>query len=115
MLDVRRADAHFSSFSGNTTFKVGRSTIRNGSTVRFRGRIPGPRAADRVVALQVRFPKKWRTFKIPRTNVLGRFKAAYHFVGSSTFRYTFRAVVKRQRGYPYEPGRSIRRRVLVVG
>ena len=68
-----------------------------------------------MVALQVRLPKKWRTFKAPRTNDHGRFHAAYHFINSGTFRYTFRAVVKRQRGYPYEPGRSRKRHVLVIG
>jgi hypothetical protein len=97
------------------SFRIGRRKVRDGSTVRFRGTIPGPRAGDRLVAIQVRFPKKWRTFKVPHTDALGRFLAAYQFVGSSTFRYTFRAVVKRQRGYPYEPGLSVKRRVLVIG
>lgn len=96
-------------------FKIKRRRIPNGAFARFRGRLPGPANDNRVVAIQVRLPKKWRTFKNARTNQYGRFRAAFHFTSSSTFRYTFRAVVRRQRGYPYMPGASRKRRVLVIG
>ena len=63
-----------------------------------------------MVALQARAGRKWRTFKQLRTDALGVFRGKYPFkqtVGVVT--YTFRALVKRQGEYPYEPGSSRKR------
>ncbi|MGZ5324890.1 MAG: hypothetical protein ACXWZ3_12675, partial [Solirubrobacterales bacterium] len=67
-------------------------------------------------ALQARAGRKWRTFKQLRTDALGVFRGKYPFkqtVGVVT--YTFRALVKRQGEYPYEPGSSRKRKLLVRG
>ena len=98
------------------TLKIADKTLANGDSVRFRGAVPGPNAESRVITLQARAGKKWRTFKQLRTNSLGSFKGRYRFTQTTArTRYTFRAVVKRQGGYPYEPGSSRKRKVLVTG
>jgi hypothetical protein len=79
------------------TLGVARKSLHNGESEFFSGVLPGPRSDGRSVALQARVGK-------------------YKFV--STFgavRYRFRALVKRQGGYPYEPGFSRGARVLVRG
>jgi hypothetical protein len=97
-------------------FKISPKVVRNGNSVRFTGRLPGPNRDRRVVVIQARGTKKWITFKAPRTNRAGFFRARYRFSRTSgTARYVFRALVKRQRGYPYVRGRSFRRAVLVRG
>ena len=55
--------------------------------------------------MQARVGRKWRTFKQLRTEADGRFRGKYRFTQTSgRVRYVFRALVKRQSGYPYEPG-----------
>jgi hypothetical protein len=91
-------------------------SVHNGGNARFRGEIPGPNAASRNVALQARVGHRWRTFKIVPTDRDGHFRGLYRFTATTiTTRYTFRALVKRQGGYPYEPGPSHRQRILVRG
>jgi 5-hydroxyisourate hydrolase-like protein (transthyretin family) len=90
--------------------------IRNGKATRFKGRLPGPNAAGRVVALQAQAGRKWRTFKQLRTKGDGRFHGKYRFLSTrGRQRYLFRVLVKRQAGYPYEPGHSHKRKVVVRG
>ena len=90
--------------------------IRNGKATRFKGLLPGPNAAGRVVALQARAGKKWRTFKQLRTSADGRFRGKYRFLSTrGRQRYFFRVLVKSQAGYPYEPGHSHKRKVVVRG
>ena len=56
--------------------------------------------------MQARVGRKWRTFKQLRTDSEGRFRGKYRFTQTvGRVRYVFRALVKRQGGYPYEPGR----------
>jgi hypothetical protein len=97
--------------------KVGpRSRLRNGQTVRFRGKLPGPYAAGRVVVLQARVGGRWQAFKTARTGPEGRFRARYRFRETSGRRlYLFRAIVRAQAGYPYLGGKSAVRRVVVTG
>ncbi len=90
--------------------------LTNRHFVRFFGSIPGPRADHRAVSLQARVGKKWRTFKQLRTDENGRFAGRYRFTqteGSAV--YVFRALVKKQGGYPYEPGASAKQKVKVSG
>jgi hypothetical protein len=97
-------------------FKILEKSVGGGETAHFRGYLPGPGAASRVIALQARAGRKWRTFKQLRTDALGVFRGKYPFkqtVGRVT--YTFRALVKRQGEYPYEPGFSRKRKLLVRG
>jgi 5-hydroxyisourate hydrolase-like protein (transthyretin family) len=90
--------------------------VANGHSAVFRGDIPGPNAEGRAIALQARVGRKWRTFKQLRTEADGRFKGKYRFTQSfGRVRYVFRALVKSQGGYPYEPGASKKRRLVVKG
>jgi 5-hydroxyisourate hydrolase-like protein (transthyretin family) len=98
------------------TLKLGEKSVANGQRVHFKGGLPGPNAAGRAVALQARAGKKWRTFKLLKTDNDGAFKGLYRFTQTSgRARYLFRALVKRQGGYPYEPGASRKRKLLVHG
>jgi 5-hydroxyisourate hydrolase-like protein (transthyretin family) len=98
------------------TLDTPKKSLTNGQTASFLGLLPGPNADGRAVALQARVGRKWRTFKQLRTDSEGRFRGRYRF--TQTFgrvRYLFRALVKSQSGYPYEPGASRKRRVIVRG
>jgi 5-hydroxyisourate hydrolase-like protein (transthyretin family) len=98
------------------TLSLGEKSVTNGSPVHFKGGIPGPNADGRAIALQARVGRKWRTFKQLRTDSDGRFRGLYRFTQTAgSVRYTFRATVKQQSGYPFEPGASHRRRILVRG
>jgi hypothetical protein len=98
------------------TLKLGEKSVANGQRVHFKGGLPGPNAASRAVALQARAGKKWRTFKQLKTDDAGGFKGLYRFTQTSgPARYLFRALVKRQGGYPYEPGSSRKRKLFVRG
>ncbi len=98
------------------TLKLGEKSVANGQRVHFKGELPGPNAAGRAVALQARAGRKWRTFKQLRTGENGAFTGLYRFTQTSgRARYVFRALVKRQGGYPYEPGASRKRKLLVRG
>lgn len=97
--------------------KVGpRSRLSNGQTARFRGKLPGPAAAGRVVVLQARIGRRWQAFKTARTGPEGRFRARYRFRETTARRlYRFRAVAREQAGYPYLKGASVVRRIVVSG
>lgn len=98
------------------TLKLAETSLRNGERAHFTGRLPDPNAAGRLVALQARAGRKWRTFKQLRTDEGGTFKGLYRFTQTSgRARYVFRALVKRQGGYPYEPGSSRKRKLFVRG
>ena len=95
---------------------VGRAKLVNGQKVRFRGRIPGPNASGRGISLQARAGRKWRTFKQVRADPKGEFRGLYRFTQTTgRARYIFRARVKRQGDYPYLPGHSRERGVVVSG
>jgi 5-hydroxyisourate hydrolase-like protein (transthyretin family) len=98
------------------TLAIPKKHLENGDAVHFRGQVPGPYAEDRVIAMQARVGRKWRTFKQLRTDSDGRFRGKYRFTQTSgRVRYVFRALVKRQGGYPYEPGSSPKRKLVVHG
>ncbi len=95
---------------------VGEKSVSNGNPVHFKGWLPGPNSEGRAVVLQARVGRKWRTFKQLRTDQDGAFHGLYRFTQTvGRVRYTFRAAVKQQSGYPYEPGASRKRKVLVRG
>ena len=101
-----------------TSFKVDRSRLRNGETVRFGGRLasrPVPKSGV-LIDLQARVGKKWQTFKTTRTSAKGAWSAHYRFRATRGLqRYAFRATVRRDTGFPYEPSTSRRLSVLVRG
>jgi hypothetical protein len=93
-----------------------RGSIRNGTRVRFRVRLPGPGRAGRRVAVQVDANRRWLDLRGGRTGPRGIYRARYRFHATTgRRRYAFRATVPRQRGYPYERGASRVRHVTVVG
>jgi hypothetical protein len=98
------------------TLAVPRKRLTNGHSARFRGQLPGPNADGRAVALQARAGRKWRTFKQLRTDSNGNFRAKYRFTQTTGRQlYVFRALVKSQSGYPYDPGPSRKRKIVVRG
>jgi hypothetical protein len=98
------------------TLQIAKKSLANGDAARFSGRVPGPNADGRAVALQARVGRKWRTFKQLRTDSDGQFRGRYRFTQTmGRVRYVFRALVKRQGGYPYEPGGSRKRKLVVHG
>jgi hypothetical protein len=98
------------------TLTIPKKTLKNGEAALFRGQVPGPNADGRAVAMQARVGRKWRTFKQLRTGSDGRFHGKYRFTQTrGRIRYVFRALVKRQSGYPYEPGSSRKRKLVVHG
>ena len=98
------------------TLSIPRKHLTNGQAATFFGRLPGPKAEGRAVTLQARVGRKWRTFKQLRTGDEGRFHGKYRFTQTiGRVRYVFRALVKSQSGYPYEPGASRERKLVVRG
>jgi hypothetical protein len=99
------------------TLKIRKRHIHNGHNMRFKGTIPGPYNAGRGVTIQARVGKTWRTFEQVTTNTVGEFKGRYKFKHSTLARarYTFRAVVKQQNGYPFRAGNSNKANVIVKG
>lgn len=88
-----------------------RLRTRPGRRVVATGRIPGPLAGKRVVALRTRTPggRKLLT-ELTRTDVLGRFRIGHTFRRRiEARRLVFWVVVPAQRGYPYLAGRSPKR------
>ncbi len=98
------------------TLDLPKKRLTNGQAATFLGHLPGPNADGRAVALQARVGRKWRTFKQLRTDPDGRFRGRYRFTQTvGRVRYLFRALVKSQSGYPYEPGASRKRKLVVRG
>jgi hypothetical protein len=98
------------------TLKVPDARISNGHAARFKGRLPGPNADGRAIALQARAGRKWRTFKQLRSDLDGVFHGKYRFTRTTGRQvYAFRVLIKRQNGYPYEPGSSRKRKLVVRG
>jgi hypothetical protein len=90
--------------------------VHNGDRVRFRVRLPGPAHARRRVRIQVRVGGRWLDLRHGLTGKRGIYRARYRFHATTGRRtYAFRAVVPKQRGYPYEAGRSQVQRVAVIG
>jgi hypothetical protein len=90
--------------------------LRNGDRAHFKVRLPGPAAGHRDLRLQVHSRHRWLELRAGRTNPRGIYRARYRFHATTGRRtYAFRAVLRKQAGYPYESGHSKVRRVTVVG
>ncbi len=93
-----------------------RHAIENGSRVRFHVRLPGPASERRRVRIQAREGRHWLQLRSGLTDARGVYRARYRFHATTGRRsYRFRAVVPKQRGYPYEAGKSKVKRVTVIG
>jgi hypothetical protein len=90
-------------------FKINRGRLSNGDEIKMRGRLPGPRAVGRVAIVEAAalHSDTWYPFGEGRTNRHGVFHIRYRFDETSvTTIYKIRAVAPRQRGWPWEGGRS---------
>jgi hypothetical protein len=84
-------------------------TLSNGGEIKMRGKLPGPRASERVVVLQAGalHSDKWYTFEKATTNSHGVFRAHYRFEETPvTTIYKLRALAPHQRNWPWETGYS---------
>lgn len=91
------------------TLRIAPDEVSPGGRVRISGKVPGPRAAGRVVVLQASALRssRWYTFHRATTNRHGIFHSRYRFDATTrTIAYRIRAVVPRQHGYPWEVGHS---------
>lgn len=98
------------------TLRLRPGRIGQGGHVRLTGKLPGPRAARRVVVLQASalHGRRWLTFRRATTGRRGYFSATYRFGATTqTITYRIRAVVPLQNGYPYAAGHSKPARVKV--
>lgn len=100
------------------TIHISPGRVENGGEIRIRGELPGGRAAGRVVVLQASalHSNRWYTFRRATTNHEGVFHSRYRFDATTvTTTYRIRAVVPKQRGYPWEVGHSKPALVVVEG
>jgi hypothetical protein len=89
--------------------KASRRRMRTGQAVLFSGKLLGRPipSAGKLVTLQAKVGRRWRTFATPRANAKGVFKHRYRFTATTGVRrYAFRALVARETAYPYEKGLS---------
>jgi hypothetical protein len=105
---------------GGVTFKAPKRA-KAGRRATFRGRVKAKGArfarSGKSVEIQVRIGRKWKTVgRSLHTDARGRFRLRYRFVANYTrpVRYRFRAVVLRERGWPYLPATSRIRSLSVV-
>jgi hypothetical protein len=100
------------------TIRPDRKRLRNGDSVVFRGKLLGKPlpAAGKLVALQAKTRRGWRTFANPRARASdGRWEFRYRFTGTSVRSlYAFRVVVPEESSYPYARGTSKIVTVLVT-
>jgi hypothetical protein len=99
--------------------RVGPSVVSNGDTIRFRGRLLGQGAGDRLIEIQARAvggARRWTLVRSLRTDGDGVFEMEYTFRRThERVRFEFRAVRRRAADFPYAFGASLRRSVLVRG
>jgi hypothetical protein len=89
---------------------------RNGQAIHFRGRLLGGYVppGGKLVELQVLIGRRWQDFKAVRTSPSGVFRAHRRLTRTTGHVvYAFRAVVRRETGYPFEVGYSRPRIVRV--
>lgn len=96
--------------------KVNKASLRNNQAVRFTGKVLGvPRGLTRLVEIQARDGRTWRTFatvRLSKTN--GSFAHTYRFRRTTRpTRYQFRVNVKADQGWPFLAGHSNTRKVAV--
>jgi hypothetical protein len=84
------------------------SSLETGDRLRFKGRLPGPGCARRVVKVQAKVGKRrWQVFRGIRTDRRCTYKTRYKLRATSKpTRYHFRVRVPAQPGYPYKAGTS---------
>jgi hypothetical protein len=107
---------HFEAHS-RPTIHLSASLLDAGGTVHISGKIPGPNAGSRSVAIEAGAPHSgtWYPAGEATTNRHGRYQFSYRFDGTSaTTVYGFRAKTSHQSGYSWAPGHSKSAFVKVV-
>jgi hypothetical protein len=117
---VRPSAAQLSTqVTASTSLRASRKRLRNRQAVVFTGTLAGRPipATGKLVALQAKVGRRWRTFATPTANAVnGRFRYRYRFTSTTGLRrYAFRALVTREAAYPYEQGASKVVTVVVRG
>jgi hypothetical protein len=98
------------------TIHISPTTVHPGGVIHIRGRLPGKRAGGRVLVLQASalHSPHWYTFDRATTNRDGIYHSLYPLdETTTTTTYRIRAVVPRQREWPWEVGASAPAEVLV--
>jgi hypothetical protein len=91
------------------TIRLSQSLLGAGGTVHISGRIPGPKAGGRTVAIRASAPHspRWYPAGEATTNRHGAYHFSYRFDNTNTTTvYRFRAEVAKQGGYSWAPGHS---------
>jgi len=99
------------------TISLNPSSLRAGGLVHITGKIPGPNAGSRSVAIEAGAPHshRWYPAGEATTNRHGVYHFSYRFDGTSaTTVYGFRAKTSHQSGYSWAPGHSKSAFVKVV-
>lgn len=97
------------------SLRFAKETVHNKHFAYFSGRIPGPHNDRAIVLMQVKRGNGWLVFRRYSTRNGGRYSMKYRF--SSTTQptiYRFRAEVAGGRGYPYLPGYSKTKDLIVL-
>jgi hypothetical protein len=99
---------------GQVSLRLSRPRLRNGQTLRYTGTVAGVGVRRPLVQIQVRDRGRWVNVCVVRTRARGAYACSYHFRRTfSPTTYTFRALVRKQEGLPYETDASPRRAVRV--
>jgi hypothetical protein len=97
------------------SLRFAKGVVHNKHVARFSGRIPGPHNDEVVVVLQVKDGSGWRVFRRYSTRDGGRYAMKYRFTRTTLpTRYTMRAQVAGAPGYPYLPGSSEPKDLIVL-
>jgi hypothetical protein len=99
------------------TMRLSQSLLGAGDTVHISGKIPGPKAGGRTVAIKASAPHspRWYPAGEATTNRHGVYHFSYRFDNTnSTTVYRFRAETSHQGGYSWAPGHSKSAFVKVV-
>jgi hypothetical protein len=99
---------------GKVSLRLSSSKLRNHQTLRYTGTVAGVGARRPLVQIQVRQRGRWINVCVVRTKTRGAYSCSYRFQRTFTpTTYTFRALVRKQEGLPYESDASPRRAVRV--
>jgi hypothetical protein len=95
-------------------FSLSAKNLRNGQTLRYTGKVLGPRTGHRFVEVQVRSGKAWQVVCSVRTDAKGAFACAHRFRRThARTTYVFRTRLRQQSGMPYEAAVSASRNAVV--
>jgi hypothetical protein len=101
-----------------SSIRVSRTTVRNGESVIFTGRVasrPVP-STGKLLEMQAHFRGRWRTFSTLRTDRRGSWRFRYRFGATlGRVRYRFRTQLPLEGGYPFIAGHSRVTNVVVLG